>query len=76
VKFDSERDDDEGKALGKGGGAEIGDKLCPYPLITRENCAKQNGSVTTIPSSNPSAVCGSGKGVGQVERNVSVCCVP
>jgi hypothetical protein len=65
-----------GSLPGTGGGAQLGDKLCPYPLITQDNCVKQNGTVTMIPSTNPSAVCGSGTGMGQVERDVSVCCVP
>lgn len=65
-----------GTGFGSGGGVDVGDKVCPYPLITADNCAKQNGTVTPIPATSPSTMCGSGKGVGQVVRDESVCCIP
>jgi hypothetical protein len=54
------------------------DKLCAFPLITAEECGESNGSVTPIPEKDPAKVCGDDperSTFGQVERDVSVCCV-
>jgi hypothetical protein len=53
------------------------DTHCAFPLITAEECTEQEGEVTTLPTVHPAAVCEGGlsSARGQVERDVSVCCV-
>jgi hypothetical protein len=53
------------------------EKLCPFPEVSENECKGKNGVVTAISTDHPDEVCGAGSsGAGQVERDVSVCCVP
>jgi hypothetical protein len=53
------------------------EKACPFPLVSEDKCKEKAGVVTEIPKNDPDNVCEAGSsGLGQVERDVSVCCVP
>lgn len=53
------------------------EKACPFPVITETECEAKSGVITAIPKDAPEKMCNAGSsGGGQVERDVSVCCVP